>query len=110
MQAGEETIHRTFLGMRCIRCFMTFSRGDRMCRLTPNPAFGKEDRTLDGMEPAPYMCPVTLQEMNGSHAFVVLFSTGWVMTEKATKEVGLAGLQVSPCGQVSTLPAPLFPC
>lgn len=41
------------------------------------------------------MCPVTLQEMNGSHAFVVLFSTGWVMAEKATKEVGIAGLQVT---------------
>lgn len=40
------------------------------------------------------MCPVTLQEMNGSHAFVVLMSTGWVMAEKATKEVGIAGLQV----------------
>lgn len=40
------------------------------------------------------MCPVTLQEMNGSHAFVVLFTTGWVMAEKATKEVGIAGLQV----------------
>lgn len=40
------------------------------------------------------MCPVTLQEMNGSHAFVVLMTTGWVMSEKATKEVGIAGLQV----------------
>lgn len=40
------------------------------------------------------MCPVTLQEMNGSHPFVVLMSTGWVMAEKATKEVGIAGLQV----------------
>eukprot|EP00904_Undaria_pinnatifida_P011047 jgi/Undpi1/7072/HiC_scaffold_22.g09546.m1 len=63
------------------------------CRLTANPAFGKEDRPLDGPEPAPYMCPVTLQEMNGAHAFIVLFNTGWVMAEKATKEVGLAGLQ-----------------
>ena len=42
------------------------------------------------------MCPVTLQEMNGAHAFIVLFNTGWVMAEKATKEVGLAGLQVTP--------------
>lgn len=65
-------------------------------RLTPNPAFGKEqqDRALDGPEPSRFMCPVTLQEMNGSHAFVVLMTTGWVMSEKATKEVGVAGLQV----------------
>lgn len=63
-------------------------------RLTPNPAFGKEDRAFDGPEPARFMCPVTLQEMDGSHAFVVLMSTGWVMAEKATKEVGIAGLQV----------------
>eukprot|EP00752_Nemacystus_decipiens_P013813 g12263.t1 len=65
------------------------------CKLTPNPAYGKEveDRALDGPEPARFMCPVTLQEMNGSHAFVVLMTTGWVMAEKATKEVGIAGLQ-----------------
>ncbi|CAN0426355.1 unnamed protein product [Pylaiella littoralis] len=63
------------------------------CKLTPNPAFGKEDRTFDGPEPARFMCPVTLQEMNGAHAFVVLMTTGWVMSEKATKEVGVAGLQ-----------------
>ncbi|CAN0562905.1 unnamed protein product, partial [Ectocarpus sp. 12 AP-2014] len=56
-------------------------------RLTPNPSFEKEDRAFDGPEPARFMCPVTLQEMNGSHAFVVLMSTGWVMSEKATKEV-----------------------
>lgn len=64
--------------------------------MTPNPAYGKEeqDRALDGQEPARFMCPVTLQEMNGSHAFVVIMSTGWVMAEKATKEVGIAGLQV----------------
>lgn len=69
-------------------------RTTRDCRLTPNPSYGKEDRALDGPEPARFMCPVTLQEMNGSHAFVVLMSTGWVMAEKATKEVGIAGLQV----------------
>ncbi|CAN0218283.1 unnamed protein product, partial [Ectocarpus sp. 13 AM-2016] len=63
------------------------------CKLTPNPSFEKEDRAFDGPEPARFMCPVTLQEMNGSHAFVVLMSTGWVMSEKATKEVGIAGLQ-----------------
>lgn len=66
-----------------------------LLRLTPNPSFGKEDRAFDGPEPARYMCPVTLQEMNGSQAFVVLMSTGWVMAEKATKEVGIEGLQVS---------------
>ena len=46
------------------------------------------------------MCPVTMQEMNGAHSFIVLFNTGWVMAEKATKEVGIAGLQVisQPCG------------
>lgn len=66
-----------------------------VCRLTANPAFGKEDRSLEGPEPAPYMCPVTLQEMNGAHSFIVLFNTGWVMAEKATKEVGIAGLQVT---------------
>ena len=65
-------------------------------RLTPNPAYAAlEDRAMDGPEPARFMCPVTLQEMNGLHQFVVLFSTGWVMAEKATKEVGIVGLQVN---------------
>lgn len=63
-------------------------------RLTPNPAFEKEDRPMDGPEPSRFMCPVTLQEMNGAHAFVVVFSTGWVMAEKAIKEVGVDSLQV----------------
>lgn len=49
---------------------------------------------MDGPEPSRFMCPVTLQEMNGAHAFVVLFSTGWVMADKAIKEVGIDSLQV----------------
>lgn len=63
------------------------------CRLTPNPAFEKEGRAMEGPEPSRFMCPVTLQEMNGAHAFVVLFSTGWVMADKAIKEVGVDSLQ-----------------
>lgn len=66
-------------------------------RLTPNPAFDKEDRPFDGPEPSRYMCPVTLQELNGSHSFAVLKSTGWVMSEKAIKEVGIDSLQVWSC-------------
>lgn len=49
---------------------------------------------MEGPEPSRFMCPVTLQEMNGAHAFVVLFSTGWVMADKAIKEVGVDSLQV----------------
>lgn len=77
-----------------LACVAVMNRLHDEVRLTPNPAYGKEDRAFDGPEPARFMCPVTLQEMNGSHAFVVLMSTGWVMAEKATKEVGIAGLQV----------------
>lgn len=41
------------------------------------------------------MCPVTLQELSGSHSFVVLKTSGWVLSEKAIKEVGIDSLQVS---------------
>lgn len=85
------------VGLRNSECRKLSSscRASVVCRLTPNPAFEKEDRAFDAPEPARYMCPVTLKEMNGSQAFVVLKTTGWVMAEKATKEVGIEGLQVS---------------
>lgn len=65
-------------------------------RFTANPSSGAKERALDGPEPSQYMCPVTLQELNGSHSFVVLKTSGWILSEKAIKEVGIDSLQVGP--------------
>jgi hypothetical protein len=81
------------------------------CRFTPNPNY-KEEGTTDGDEakggeaagagagggddgePVPrFICPVTRVEMNAKQPFVVLRTTGWVLSERALREVGIANLQ-----------------
>lgn len=45
-------------------------------------------------EPVPrFICPVTRVEMNAKQPFVVLRTTGWVLSDKALREVGIANLQ-----------------
>lgn len=39
------------------------------------------------------VCPVTQDEFNGSHPFVVVWTTGKVLSEKAVREIGIDGLQ-----------------
>lgn len=58
-------------------------------RFTANPArLTSEDEDV----PA-FICPVTKVEFNGPQPFVVIWSTGFVVSEKAIKEVGIDGLQ-----------------
>lgn len=40
-----------------------------------------------------YICPVARVEMNAKQPFVVIRSTGWVLSERALKEVGAGSLQ-----------------
>jgi len=40
-----------------------------------------------------YICPITREEFNGLHSFVVIWSTGFVISEKALKVMGIEGLQ-----------------
>ncbi|GAB5034780.1 rtf2 homolog [Nannochloropsis oceanica] len=40
-----------------------------------------------------YICPVARVEMNAKQPFVVIRSTGWVLSERALKEIGEASLQ-----------------
>lgn len=40
-----------------------------------------------------FMCPVTNQEFNGLYPFYVIWTTGWVISEKAIKELGIESLQ-----------------
>lgn len=53
---------------------------------------------LDEDSVAPYICPVTMVEMNARQPFVVVRTTGWVLSERAIKEIGLANLQVGGSG------------
>lgn len=56
------------------------------CKFTVNP-----DQSKKGS--APFMCPVTKLEMNGQLPFVIVWPTGHVISEKAVREIGSAGLQ-----------------
>ncbi|CAM9225968.1 unnamed protein product [Chrysoparadoxa australica] len=58
-------------------------------KLEPNRAHGE---SKDGST-AEFACPVTQQEMNGKQPFVIIRTTGKVLSEKAIREVGLEGLQ-----------------
>lgn len=40
-----------------------------------------------------FMCPVTAIELNGRHPFLALWTTGWVVSEKAVRELGIDALQ-----------------
>ena len=40
-----------------------------------------------------YMCPITRIEFNGLQQFIAIWSTGFVMSEKALKEMGINNLQ-----------------
>ena len=58
--------------------------------------------------PSPYACPVTGIEFNGRHPFVVLWTTGYVLSEKALKVMGAPALQAEygPFNQTVTLSPP----
>lgn len=40
-----------------------------------------------------YICPVTRVEMNAKYPFVVIRPTGWVLSDKAVREIGIEQLQ-----------------
>lgn len=60
--------------------------------LSPNPAYSLANE-LNGESRPKYVCPVTTMEFNGIHPFVVIWSTGFVISEKAIREIGMDGLQ-----------------
>eukprot|EP00597_Dinobryon_sp_UTEXLB2267_P006370 CAMPEP_0170081786 /NCGR_PEP_ID=MMETSP0019_2-20121128/17556_1 /TAXON_ID=98059 /ORGANISM="Dinobryon sp., Strain UTEXLB2267" /LENGTH=312 /DNA_ID=CAMNT_0010296369 /DNA_START=15 /DNA_END=950 /DNA_ORIENTATION=- len=62
-------------------------------KLTPNPNYSSSQET-NGKSPPKFICPITKMEMNGSLPFVVIWTTGYVLSEKALKEIGLEGLQL----------------
>lgn len=54
----------------------------------------KEEKTYDNGAGPPFcQCPLTGASFDGSEAFVVLRSTGWLLAHKAVHELGLKALQ-----------------
>ncbi|KAI9473651.1 MAG: Rtf2 RING-finger-domain-containing protein [Benjaminiella poitrasii] len=82
----------------------TYGDGDRICshitslkdttklNLTPNPAYNEKGATttmgsLEKDIKSPFICPVSMKEMNGKHRFVYLDTCGCVFAEQALKEI-----------------------
>ena len=64
----------------------------KQLKLFPNPNYSPDDE-VDGELPAMFSCPITKMEFNGNHPFVAIWSTGYVLSEKAIKELGIEALQ-----------------
>lgn len=62
-------------------------------KLTANPIYRAES-SADPSAPSKYICPVTRTEFNGYQPFVLIWSTGAVLAEKAIREIGIEGLQI----------------
>ena len=72
-------------------------------RLTINPtaalaastaATAAAAMTAEDFPCASYICPVTSLELDGIRPFVVLWTTGQVLSQQALREVGVAGLEM----------------
>ena len=58
----------------------------------PNPNYSI-DKESEGEWPPMFMCPITKIEFNGIHPFMAIWTTGYVISEKAIKSLGIEGLQ-----------------
>ena len=61
-------------------------------KFTPNPAYSIQNESNGESRPK-YVCPLTSMEFNGIHPFIVIWTTGFVIAEKAIREIGIDGLQ-----------------
>lgn len=64
----------------------------KQLKLFPNPNYSSHDE-VEGELPAMFSCPITKMEFNGNHPFVAIWTTGFVLSEKAVKELGIEALQ-----------------
>ena len=62
-------------------------------KTTKNPAYVSSSGGFDEESISEFMCPVTLLEFSGLHPFVVIWTTGFLLAEKAIREVGIEALQ-----------------
>ena len=58
---------------------------------TGNPSPTEESK--DDGNPGKFMCPITKVEFNGIQPFVAIWTTGYVLSERALKEMGYKALQ-----------------
>lgn len=61
-------------------------------KFTSNPAYSSADEADDKSRPR-FICPVTSMEFNGIHPFAAIWSTGYVISVKAIREIGIEALQ-----------------
>eukprot|EP01038_Epipyxis_sp_PR26KG_P016575 gene16575-22626_t len=81
----EKTLNPSFTHIRGIKDAKTLI-------LEPNPSYSEINET-NGDMPSMFICPVTRMEFNGMHPFVVLWTTGYVLSEKCLREIGIENLQ-----------------
>jgi hypothetical protein len=55
--------------------------------MAPNPEHN------DSTNSSKYICPLTMVPFNGINSFVAIWTTGYVITEKAIRELGIGSLQ-----------------
>jgi hypothetical protein len=64
--------------------------------LTPNPEY-KADKAAGSASsernPSKFICPISCVEFNGNQPFVIIWTTGYVLSERAVKEIGIEALQ-----------------
>ncbi|KAJ1398273.1 Rtf2 RING-finger-domain-containing protein [Ochromonadaceae sp. CCMP2298] len=60
--------------------------------LCQNPNYSA-DNEVEGEQPPMFSCPITKMEFNTNQPFVAIWTTGYVLSEKAVKEVGIEALQ-----------------
>ncbi|CDW56632.1 Rtf2 domain containing protein [Trichuris trichiura] len=90
-----------FEGLDCIDSL----KDVKELKLTKNPAYDTKSTEVTGSHHdsnvAEYMCPIAGVEMNGNYRFVVLWSCGCVISEKAMKEI--EGSTCANCGTAYSL-------
>lgn len=81
----NKTLNAKFAHIRGLKDLKTL-------KLTPNPNYSVQNEH-DGALPIQFICPITGMEFNGIQPFVVIWTTGFVLSHKAIKEMGVAQLQ-----------------
>lgn len=67
----------------------------KVLKFSPNPNTTEQQlqATGDETQPSKYICPITKQEFNGLQPFVAIWTTGFVLSERAIKQMGIEALQ-----------------
>ncbi len=79
----EKSLNPAFSHIRGLKDIKTLN-------FTPNTNFSSE---VDGEYHSKFICPITSVEFNGLLPFDVIWTTGVVLSDKAVREIGIAGLQ-----------------